>query len=127
MWLCTAALQVSSGLSTPVCLSHQCHTVSFQTLRLKGLGLESSPFLLLGCRRHSGAAWMALLEPALSLVPWGHTLLVCTLLLLLAALRLTLDSMKLALSLNHVSYLIVDLAGLTPSSRPQIKIMPPEQ
>lgn len=69
---------------------------------------------------------MALLEPALSLVPWGHTLLVCTLLLLLVVFRLTLGSMKLVLPLNCISYLTVDLPGFTPSSRPQIKNLPPE-
>lgn len=49
---------------------------------------------------------------------WGHTLLVCTPLLLLAVLRFTLDSLdEVALTLNCISYLIVDLPGLTPSSR----------
>lgn len=62
-----------------------------------------------------------------SCCPGGHTLLVCTLLLLLVVFRLTLGSRKLALPLNCISYLIVDLPGLTPSSWPQIKNLPPEQ
>lgn len=59
--------------------------------------------------------------------PRGHTLLVCTLLLLLAVFRLTLNSMKLVLPLNCISYLIVRLPGFAPSSRPQIKNLHLEQ
>lgn len=111
------------GLSTPVCLSHLYHTVSCQTLRLRlsrarAAMQQRRPFLL-PQELQDGTA-------ALSLVPWGHTLLVCTLLLLLVGFRLTLGSMKLVLPLNCISYLTVDLPGFTPSSRPQIKNLPPE-
>lgn len=90
MQLCTAGVQWSVHTRLSVTPASRC-LLLLKLRQGEGLELDSSPFLLLGCRRHSRAARVLLLEPVpfLVLAPRGTHAAHVPLLLLLVVRRLT--------------------------------------